>query len=439
MTTLFSTVLDFSRGFAILATLLLAHVLFDRPSRVHWRTGAVTASYMLVGGLGMLTPIQVAPGFFFDLRAAVVGMAVLFVGPLPGLAVAVGLSALRLVLGGGGAWIGVGAVLVAYVVGLAVWIGFRTRPRHALVSLGVAEGVFSAIWLTTMLPRAVVTPSFTISQGVAVAFGVIFAGLALRIDAARQRAEADAVHARDVAERANQAKNVFLAHMSHELRTPLNAVIGFAESLQLEALTRDPGRVREYGAHIAKAGNHLRYIVSDLLDLARIESGRLDLHEVDFDPQDVLDSVIAGVRPQAEQASLRFEVHCEIDGWIHGDPLRLAQVLINLAANAVDATETGSVTVTCSAGPHEEIQFHVADSGSGIPGEAIPSLLRPFNQRGSVLVRRKEGSVGIGLPLSRALVELHGGQLTIESTLGAGTVATVILPASRRRTRAHAA
>jgi signal transduction histidine kinase len=403
------------------------------------RAFALAASYALAGGLGMLTPIHLAPGFFFDLRAAVVGLAVLFAGPLPGLLVALGMAGLRLALGGGGAWVGVGAIAVAYVAGLVVYLRFGAARRPTLVLLGIAEGAASAIWLTAMLSREMASIRFVIAQGVAVALSTILIGLALRLDAARRSAELDAVQARDIAERANQAKNVFLAHMSHELRTPLNAVIGFAESLQLDALARDPERVREYGAHIAKAGNHLRYIVADLLDLARIETGRLELQETDFDPLEMLESVVAAVTPQAERAGLRFEVHCDLDGGIHGDPHRLAQVLINLAANAVEATNVGSVLVSCSFGAQNEIQFHVTDSGTGIPGEAIPGLLRPFNQRGSALVRRKEGSVGIGLPLSRALVELHGGQLTIDSTLGAGTVATVILPASRRRVRAAAA
>jgi signal transduction histidine kinase len=440
MSSLFSTVLEFSRGFAILASVLLAHVLFDRHPRSRLRASCLAASYALAGGLGMLTPIQLAPGFFFDLRGAVIGLAVLFAGPLPALFVSAALALLRIGLGGAGAPVGVGAIAVAYLVALLLRIAIGPKHRHALLLIAIAEGAASAMWLGSLLPREVAPLDFIISQAVAVAMGAILTGLALQLDEARRNAEADAIAARDTAERANQAKNVFLAHMSHELRTPLNAVIGFAEALQVESLARDVTRVSEYGSHIVRAGNHLLFIVSDLLDLARIETGRLELHECEFAACEMVDSVRAAVLPQADRAGVRLELGCAAVGdHLFGDPHRLAQVLINLASNAIDATHKGWVRLDCEVGPTGEFLFRVTDNGEGIPGEAIPGLLRPFNQRGSAMVRRKEGSVGIGLPLSRALVELHGGTLTIESRLGQGTTATVALPESRRRSRAVAA
>jgi signal transduction histidine kinase len=440
MAALLGTVLEFSRSLVILAAVLLAHVLADRPARPRWRSAVLAAAYALAGVLGMLMPIHLAPGYLFDLRAAVIGLAVLFIGPVSGLFVVAVLGALRLYLSGSGAWTGIGAITVAYLAALAVRFAAARLPRQKqLLLLAIAEAGANMSWLSAMLPATVVPFSFVAAQGVALLFGTLLLGTALQLDAARRGAQAEALVARDAAEAANQAKTVFLAHMSHELRTPLNAVIGFAEALQFEALSRDPARVRDYGLHIARAGTHLRFIVSDLLDLARIESGRLELHEEEFTPQELLESVRGAVVGQAERAGIAFECSSNLEGRLHADPHRLAQVLINLATNAIDATSDGWVRLSCSADAAGNVLFRVADTGEGMPPDAIPQLLHPFNQRGSALVRRKQGSIGIGLPLSRTLVELHGGRLDIESNLGAGTVATVTLPPTARRPAVPAA
>lgn len=248
----------------------------------------------------------------------------------------------------------------------------------------------------------------------------------------RQRTEA-LVTAKEDAETANRAKSEFLANMSHELRTPLNAVIGFSDIIKHQMFGEVGSAIYlDYAGHIKDSGEHLLNLINDILDVSAIEAGKLELREEDVDVEDIAKSCLRLVNERAEQnhTTITRDI-AEGLGMIHGDERRIKQVVINLLSNAVKFTpDNGEVVLSAHTSPDGELLISVSDTGIGIAAEDIPRVLSPFGQVDSSLARKYEGS-GLGLHLSRNLMELHGGTLSIESTLDKGTTVTCAFPASR--------
>ena len=225
--------------------------------------------------------------------------------------------------------------------------------------------------------------------------------------------------ARDEAEGANRAKSEFLSSMSHELRTPMNAILGFAQLLEI-----DPGLNAEQQdeiQEILKAGHHLLELINDVLDLARVEAGRVDLSIEPVLCADVLHECLSLVRPLAEQRGIRLVTVAGCDGiWLRADRIRLKQVLLNLLSNAVKYNRPqGQVSVDVSLSNSGRARIHVRDSGPGIPSTRIAELFQPFNRLGAE-TSDVEGT-GIGLVISRRLIEMMGGSIGVESTYGTGS------------------
>lgn len=234
------------------------------------------------------------------------------------------------------------------------------------------------------------------------------------------------------ADAANNNKTQFLAAMSHELRTPLNAVIGFSELLKLETFgPLGDNRYKEYAHDIHASGTHLLSLINDVLDIARLDDRQLNLSEEPVDIAALVSDVVRMMTPQAETAGvmLRNEVRCRLP-LVTADARRLRQVLINLVSNAVKFTPPcGSVTV--GGGLDEScLRLSVTDTGIGIAEADIPRAFQRFGQVDSTLARKYQGA-GLGLPLAKDLIELHGGTLTLESKPTVGTKVTITLPASR--------
>jgi signal transduction histidine kinase len=234
------------------------------------------------------------------------------------------------------------------------------------------------------------------------------------------------------AEAANLAKSQFLANMSHELRTPLNAILGFSEVLENGIAGPLQSRQTEYVGLIRQSGEHLLHVINEILDLARIDAGKLELHEEVIDPRRLIDGCVSLVMDRAKAGLLRLSVEIEEDvPRLFADWTRLTEILLNLLTNAIKFTELGgSVTVSVECAVAGGVRFRVQDTGTGMTASEIEIALELFGQVDAGLARRHEGT-GLGLPLARKLAELHGGSLTIESEKGRGTTVTVVLPATR--------
>jgi two-component system cell cycle sensor histidine kinase PleC len=240
------------------------------------------------------------------------------------------------------------------------------------------------------------------------------------------------IAAKEAAEAANRAKSEFLANMSHELRTPLNAIIGFSGMMSDRMFGPLNARYLDYANIIGSSGKHLLAIITDILDLAQADAAKLMLAEERVNLSEVVELGSSIVQDMARRAQIDFRN--EIEGplpTVLGDPAKLTQILVNLLSNAIKFTEPGGKVRLKVVRPAQRgITFRVEDTGIGMSAEQIPIALTPFGQIESNLTRKHDG-VGLGLPLTKRLIELHGGTIEIRSEPGTGTVVSAHLPEER--------
>jgi len=337
-------------------------------------------------------------------------------------------------------------VFVALVMISMLWAATVTRAAHMRVYLYgfVTMGaVFWARLVTGDTPVAKLLSVFFIVW----LFYIIFMGSSIRRTISElmrtrfanedmtdelKNARDEAQFKRREAEEANRSKTSFLANMSHELRTPLNAILGFSDMIASEALGQEvPPRYREYARDINDSGSHLLSLINDLLDVAKIESGHMEIDPRLLDVAEAISTAkrLLASRLAAKRQSLTTTLEPDLPA-LYADERAFKQIVLNLLSNANKFTATGGhISLTCGHAPEGGVVIVVEDNGIGITPTKLELIFQPFTQADN-RYDRASGGTGLGLSLVRGLVELHGGQVSIESTEGVGTRVSVYFPLS---------
>lgn len=412
----------------------------DRPSlRLALTLGT---AFGVAAALLMNLPVELEPGIFGDARGAPILMSGIVGGPIAAAITVAMAGAMRLLLGGSGAFSGMLYVIAFGILG-CVWRSMARRHGHTsieipgllcLASLATAATAPLVLMLPESKQFAVLTRLWP-QLWVANMLGVTILGTLIQREWARQKAERELQEQRVRAERAADAKSKFLAAMSHEIRTPLNGILGILQLVLQRPLQDDLHRDLKTAQD---SGFFLLTLINQVLDFARIEAGKVAVSREDFLPEQLGDGLCSMFCYQAEAKglALRWRPQGDVETPVSGDYEHIRQILFNLLGNAIKFTRSGSVELRGGLAPRDEgylLTFVVADTGPGIPDDELDEIFMEFHQSGA---GRDVGGTGLGLSIARELSRALGGELTLESSLGVGTTFTLTVPveaASRPR------
>jgi signal transduction histidine kinase len=333
------------------------------------------------------------------------------------------------------------AGLIYFVIAYLFWSGRRDVGNTALGVLFALRALVNLPWILVQSPAEYaiqgVDQALTLAIGLTLIVSELIRARNLVEDANAQLAgQAEALAAlnarlnveRELAVSANRAKTEFLANMSHELRTPLNAVIGFSDLICLQRGEQDSRTVGEYGRHINESGKHLLGIINDVLDMSRIEARCIEIDPRPVSLRAIARSAVAITRHQATARGISLVVDIdECADRISADEQRLKQIVINLLSNAIKYSHAGGEVRLAAAAVGDDVVIDVQDHGVGIPPDDLEMIFEPFAFSGSSTTRSR-GGIGLGLSITKRLVELHAGAITIDSAPGRGTTVRVRLP-----------
>lgn len=453
-------------GAGIWATHFIAMLAYQSGFSIGYRIDLTALSIVVAMALSAL-------GFWILLRPKLNALGGAIVGLAIGAMHFIGMSAVQGAFDviWNGYYVAVSILIGVVLSALAAWAGMNLRGfsgrigAFILLTLAICGMHFTAMSAVTLLPAWSSATSNVVMAPAILAVAVAAAGIlivALGVVAAmldghlslRRQSEADRLRAHiaelertqseleetsqhlakalEDAGAANRAKSLFLAAMSHELRTPLNAVIGFSELLSSEMFgPLGNERYHEYAGDILKSGRHLLALINDVLDLSHLDTGDLKLADDDVDLHELVEAVAGVMREAAQQSGVTLKCHVTSDfPLLRADRRRLRQVLINLLSNAVKFTPYGGTVEVTATWNSEGAHLRIRDTGIGIAAEDIPRAFERFGQVDNRLSRRYEGA-GLGLPLSKQLIESHGGSLRLESAPDVGTTIAIVLPAER--------
>ncbi len=433
------------------------------PQSAKFSDTAVGLLFGMATAVALLLPVHLNGGASTGSQTVLLSLAGLVTGPLAAavaLGVALAAQLIRHLENGTVDVFGVAMLLIASGSGVALRAYLRRKGSQTPVyyyhfpvlgALTAALGV-CVLWLFQGVEAARGSAAAAMIAGTLVTsvLGTLMlhetrrhqAEEDLRKSEARLAAQAkELADARDSAEQANRAKSAFLANMSHELRTPLNAILGFSEIIALESFgSVGVPQYKEYGQDIHDSGVHLLSLINDLLDVAKIEAGKLEIAPEFLTAGDLFEDVrrLVGEKAAAKGLALTFQVLPDVPP-LYADERALKQILINLISNAIKFTpKGGKILVTGEAAPDGGFRIVCADTGEGIPADKLDTIFKPFTQVDN-RYNRQAGGTGLGLSLVKGLAELHGGRAWLESEYGKGCRACVALPPAPRKTSNQAA
>ncbi|MEG3617334.1 bacteriohemerythrin [Magnetovibrio sp. PR-2] len=401
-------------------------------------------AFGLTSALLMFHPFEFETGIFGDARGAPLLLSGMIGGPLAAAVSTIINVFMRIQLGGPGALAGVFYCVIFGFSGLMVHYTWKVRQTTLLPPIRILLAIAFATTLISM-PVVYLLPEDKIwgalitvwpQMYLANILGIAVLGSLLQLEYNRRREEIqlnemqlELLKAKEQAEAANKAKSQFLAIMSHELRTPLNAIIGFSDMIQNEIMGPiRPLFYKDYASDIHKSGSHLLELINEILDMAKIESGKYTVHLEPVHMYSIADEALMMVRSRADKSDIALvnKLSPQIP-YITADRRTVSQVLINLLSNAVRFTPSGGQITINAQIMGNAITFEVIDTGRGIAPQDIHRALQPFVQVERESGRSHEGT-GLGLPLCKQFIEIQGGRFALTSTLGEGTIASFTLP-----------